>query len=527
MSNIPVLIVGAGPTGLLMACELARHGIAFRIIDKKYERTLTSNAVWVQTRTIELFDEIGIADRFLRVGQFCKAINLYSQGKPLVKISLDTLDSIYQFVLMISQSDTELLLATRLEELGSQVERAVELVSIKKIGNTIEAGLQHGEGEVETVTCDWLIACDGANSTVREKCQIYFSGEDMTEQFVVADAQMDSFLRPDEIHAFLDKGTILAAFPLGSNKYRLGANLHLSHPRKLYTEKEVKEIVIERAYGDFNVESVSWISPFWIHSKVVEKMRDETIFFAGDAAHIHAPVSGQGMNTGLQDAYNLAWKLALVIKGNAKPALLDSYQLERYPVVKDIVDRSEKFTKMVLTENPFMLKIRNIIYKLLHSQKSLSKKVSMRITQLAIQYKNSPVINYTGKINSRSPKPGERAPNVIIDKSRRLHDYLRGTQHNVLLFAGNIKTDDTSKLIELKQWFNNNYAGRVQTNIISKSDSSNIDDAIIDVDSVIHEKYGVITPTVYIIRPDNYIAYCGVDLNIDAFKEFMKLYFVV
>lgn len=522
MSNIPVLIVGAGPSGLFMACELARHGIPFRIIDKKAERTLTSNAVWIQTRTIEIFDEAGIAEQFLRNGQFCKAINLYSHGKSFVKISLEHLDSIYQFALTLPQSETERILTARLEELNHHVERPVELVSCKVTGNVVEVQLQKITGEFETLHCDWIIGCDGANSTIRQVCKIVFPGEDLREQFVVADAKMDSFLHTDEIHVFLDKGTVLAALPLGEEKYRLGANLHLDHPRKLFTEKEVKEIVIERAQGDFNVQSVSWISPFWIHSKIVENMRHGSIFLVGDAAHIHSPADGQGMNAGLQDAYNLAWKLAMVINGKAKADLLDSYQLERHPIVNEIVDRSESFTKMMLFENPLLIKLRNFIYRIFHSQTFLSKKYSQRITQLDIQYKKSPIIDYHEKINSHSPQPGERAPNVIMHESKHLHDYMRNTKHNVLLFTGNTSSSDLTAIKELHLWFNNNYRDLIQSHIIAKSGMPGTDNVILDMDGIIHDRYHVNQPCLFILRPDCYIAYTSAKLDSKRVQTFLE-----
>lgn len=524
-SHLPVLIVGAGPTGLMMACELARHGIAFRIIDKKPERTLTSNATWVQTRTIELLDQIGLAPRFLKAGHPCNAINLYIEGKLSVTIPLNGIDSTYPFILMLPQSETERLLTERLEELKNHVEWLSELIDVKQEGNAVLSTVQLPDGKMETITSDWLIACDGANSTIREKCQIFFPGEDLTEQFIVADAHIDSFTSKDEIHLFFDKGTLFAASPLGANKYRIAANLHLDYPRQTFYKKEVIDIAQERGHGAYYVTDVSWISPFWIHGKIAEQMRHHSIFLMGDAAHIHSPAGGQGMNTGIQDAYNLAWKLALIIKGKAKPLLLDSYQAERHPVVSEIVNQTEKFTKMALFDKAFLTNLRKFSHRILQGEEELTKKICALISQLNIQYQDSPVINYEETIKALSPRQGERAPDVIISQSTRLYDYLRNTHHNVLLFTGTAEKNHVLTCIkQLHEWLNQLHPDLIQTYIITNEKLSDVDNVIFDSGNVIHECYNIKKPTLLIIRPDNYIAYCSEKLEYIFIERFFQQY---
>src|SRR3990167_7635140 len=208
-SRLPVLIVGAGPTGLMMACELARHGVSFRIIDKKPERTLTSNAILIQTRTIEILDLVGIGERFVKRGHRCTAFNLYTNGEHTAKISLDQVDSPYPFILMLPQSETERLLSERLAELHVQIERSSELINVEQQDGKVISTIQQINGQRETITSEWLIACDGAHSTIRSQCGIFFSGQDCSEQFMVADAKMSSHLSRDEIHVFFAEGKIL------------------------------------------------------------------------------------------------------------------------------------------------------------------------------------------------------------------------------------------------------------------------------------------------------------------------------
>lgn len=523
-NHLPVLIVGAGPTGLMMGCELARHKIPFRLIEKKQERTLSSNATWIQTRTLEIFDQIGIVDRFIKRGHSCDAINLYIDGKLLTRVSLQYIDSIYRYILMLPQSETEKILEDYLIELNNQVERGLELVDIKMGKDSTTSILQHADGHTETITSRWLIACDGANSIIREKCGLHFSGEDLHEQFVVADATIDfSFMAKDEIHLFFDSGTVLTAFPLGSKKYRIAANLHLDYPRKLFTEREVTEIVQERAHGQYYVSNVNWISPFWIHGKVTEKMRYNTVFLAGDAAHIHSPAGGQGMNTGLQDAYNLAWKLALVIQKKSKPSLLESYHSERYPVVKEVVEQNEQFTKMALFSHDFFAKLQKFKQQLSENEKDLSKEIGERLTQLDIRYLNSPIIIYNSEFGS-SFLVGKRAPNMAANQST-LYQFFSNTRHNVLLFTGrNVEKKTLLALNTIQRWLSQHYVGLIQIIIITTEKLELYGDIIWDVEGIIHKHYCADKPTVCIIRPDTYIGTYADNLSLDVIEKFLGQY---
>lgn len=525
LNNLPVLIVGAGPTGLMMACALARQGITFRIIDKKSERTLASNATWIQTRTLELLDHIGILDRFIKMGHSCDAINLYIDGKQLSQLSLKHINSIYPFILMLSQSKTEQILEEYLNELNHTVERSLELIDVKCSNETTTSTIKHSDGHTETITSDWLIACDGANSIVREKCGFHFPGEDLTEQFMVADATIDfSYMSKDQIHFFFDPGTVLSAFTLGGNRYRLAANLHLDYPRQRFYEKEVIELVQERAHGKYYVTDVAWISTFWIHSKTAEHMRKGPIFLAGDAAHIHSPAGGQGMNTGIQDAYNLAWKLALVIKSEAKHSLLDSYQSERYPIVKDVVDQNEYFTKLALFDENFFPTLQKLSRELSSSNHvELEKKIGNQLTQLDIQYKNSPIISYEHE-SSTSLQPGQRAPDVHLGKNT-LYTYLSNNKHNILLFTGKNQTEDTlEKISHLQKSLENQYPELIKSYVVHKEPLREVNNMIVDDNGVLHEAYQIKTPAIYIIRPDTYIAYYSENLNIESIEKNLRKY---
>lgn len=508
--SLSVLIIGAGPTGLMMACQLALHGISFRIIDKKPERTQTSNAAVLHTRTLELLDHMGIADRFIKLGVRCKAFRIHgADGQLLAEIPLERVDSRYLFSLFLSQSETERILNEYLEELHGHVERSLELIDVRQENRKMIATVKHADGKLETIESDWLIGCDGYHSTVREKCGILLSGEDLPEEYLVGNFQLESELSQDKGDGFLGKSQLLACFPLGANTYRVVVNLGNQTVSTNISEEEVKQIIHNRSKGIFKVISVAYLSPFWIHSKMVEKMRQGSVFIAGDAAHVHSPAGGQGMNTGMQDAYNLAWKLALVIKGQADPSLLESYQAERYPVIKGIVNRTEIMTKVGLTKNVLWYYLRDFSIKnILGRCDFLQKKAANFFTQLSIHYKQSPIIDYQAAWKWGAPQPGDRAPDVLIESSfRRLYDYLRNPQHHLLLFTGDvIKDNELMQMQEILKEIQQNYSKTVNCFIISPKEIPVLTNVLVDRDLSLHKRYGFDRAGLCLIRPDLYIA---------------------
>jgi flavin-dependent dehydrogenase len=425
---------------------------------------------------------------------------------------------------MLPQCKTEELLAHHLMQFNHNVERNIDLINVEQRDNQVIATIKHGDKKIETITFDWLIACDGANSVVRDKCQMAFPGEDILEEFVVADANIDSFMSDDEVHLFFDNNSLFAAFPLGSDNYRITANLLLPNKHAKFTENEVMEMAHERAYGAYYVKTVSWISPFWIHGNVVKHMRDGSIFLVGDAAHIHSPAGGQGMNTGIQDAYNLAWKLSLVIKNQAKLSLLDSYHEERYPIIKEVVKNTNDYTKMALFEPSFLDKLRFFKDALSKNEITLSKIYGEKLTQLDINYKDSSIIHHK-HTHGEKVKAGSRAPNVILDLETRLYDFLRNTNHNILLFTGFSPTkSDINEIFDTYTSLNKIFPGLITTSVVSQEQLPDIKHVIHDKGNKIHSTYGITKPELIVIRPDTYIAYSSDTLNVNLVHAFLNQY---
>jgi len=522
--RIPVLIVGSGPTGLMLACQLAHYHIDFRIIDRNPQPVTQTNASWIQTRTIEILDEVGLLDRFLNEAHKCNAIDIYSYGEFLTTISLETINSNFKFVLQLSQHKTEEIFNSYLCELNYVVERGKELIGFNQIENGINALIGHSDGEIENIECDWLIACDGANSFIRQKSNLPFIGTDTPQEFVVSDVEMDTSFSPSVMSIFFDEGTVLAVFPMGGYQYRINANLYTIDERYNINESEIHKIVKQRTYNKAIVNEVKHISPYYIHHNLINNMGHGKIFFAGDAAHVLSPAGGQGMNLGIQDAYNLAWKLAYVIKGRASYALLDSYQSERYPIAKRVIDRTKLVTTASLIENFLLSDMRNLGIKLLNKQLLTIDSLSDRLTQLDFEYQKSPIIDYDEIMNPHSPYQGQHAPNVIISPSKYLYDYLQNEYFNVLIFAEYIVDSNEFQKIRNILQFLATYLNCIKTHVISSSKPKGLDaDNFIFTESEeIYKKYAISEPNIYIIRPDYYIAYCSKKLNQQRIEAFLE-----
>src|SRR5262245_7678770 len=333
MKQSDVLIIGAGPTGLVLALWLTRLGVKVRIIDKTAEPGTTSRALAVQARTLELYRQLDLTDAVLKLGHKVPAVNLWVKGEPTTRLSFERIGSDltpYSFLHIFPQDQHERLLIDRLEALGVSVERRTELVSFTDEGSRVIARLRKPEGQEESCEASYIAGCDGARSTVREVTGTGFPGGTYRQLFYVADVEAAGPPINGELHADLDEADFLAVFPLaGQGRARLLGTGRADVADRADTLKfeDVSGRAIQHLKVD--VRKVNWFSTYHVHHRVAEHFRKGRAFLVGDAAHIHSPAGGQGMNTGIGDAINLAWKLAWVLAGNAPDKLLDSYEEER------------------------------------------------------------------------------------------------------------------------------------------------------------------------------------------------------
>ena len=361
-SETQVLIVGAGPVGLTTALELTRHGVPVRIMDKAPPRPETeSRALGTFSRTLETFERLGALEHMLEEGVLVHGFSFYAggeaRGERIGRLGLDGLDAPHPTLLMLGQASTERILIERLEGLGVPVERPVEVVDVHQDGDAAHATLRDERGREEEVSAPYLVGADGARSAVRKALGANFPGLRMQGQYLV-DARVDfpggKELPGGEGHLSLGPKSLLVFGRLPGGLWRVIVSLQQDDPRmkrETPTRELMQSLVDEHPWlGARLVGDLAWASAFFISNRMVNRMRSGRVFLAGDAAHVHSPVGGQGMNTGIADATNLAWKLALALRGFGGEGLLDSYEAERRPIIAGLLKTTE------LSEHALMLR---------------------------------------------------------------------------------------------------------------------------------------------------------------------------
>ena len=419
---VSVLIAGAGPVGLTLANELTRYGVGVRIVDTAAQRTDKSKALVLWSRTLELFDQGGYADPFLAAGVPAHGAQL-SNGKDVVaRVSLDSIQCRYPYALMIPQSETERILEEQLGKRGVKVERTVSLESFADKSEGVQAVLRSAKGETETVTADWLIGCDGAHSTVRHGLGFAFEGTTQQSDWWLADVMLTGLEPHDLLHIFWHKDGILAFFPMGGGRWRVIGDLGPAtsdshHPDP--TLAEVQALIAHRSTAGIVISHPYWLAAFRINERKVAHYGRGRVFVAGDAAHIHSPAGGQGMNTGMQDVFNLAWKLSLVIRGVCKPALLDSYSIERSAVGDMVLSNASRLTDMAVLRNPLLQTLRNTVVKFASGFPQVAHIVADTLSELNIGYPKSPLSVTSG--HPHETTAGARWPDRLPGDASKAH----------------------------------------------------------------------------------------------------------
>jgi 2-polyprenyl-6-methoxyphenol hydroxylase-like FAD-dependent oxidoreductase len=539
-----VLVVGAGPTGLTFASLALRHGLTCRVVEELEAPVVYSKAAVVHSRTMEIFDDIGVARALLAQAKTVHGLNAYAGGKRVAHVTLEGVDSPFPYPYGVSQRETELALAQHFASLGGTVERGKRLESLTQESEGVTATLASGE----TIGARWIVGCDGAHSVVRRQTGCTFEGAPYEERLIQADVRVDfaGDAVDDEIRAFLHEDGPVVFFPLFKDgRYRLIVLQPAGAPELEPTLDVFQRVVDARGPRGAKVSDPAWMIAFRIHHRRTNRYRVGRAFLAGDAAHIHSPVGGQGMNTGIQDAYNLAWKLALVTRGAARESILDSYEAERSPVAEALLSATDRAMQgldaAIGLRNPIATALRNQLIACATSLDIVKERAARALSMITVGYPGSPIVHqdrvpvWEAKVIAstvterpslsdwaafgEAPGPGERAVDAPLegraDGRTHLFELFHGARHVALLFDGAAATEEGYRNFErIGARLREKLGANVDVHIVVPYPEAPPElqwdgSVVLDPHGTIHQRYGARSECVYLVRPDGYIAYRG------------------
>lgn len=516
-----VLIVGAGPTGLMAACQLARFGIPFRIIEQHTGPTAQSRALVIQARSLEIFAQMGIAKRAVAEGKVASALNYVVNGTLAQRVPLGAFGqglSAFPYLLMLEQSKTEPLLIDDLTAHGGQVEWETELTAITQDPHGVSATIKRPDGTDETMRADWLIGADGAKSIVRHLLAIPFGGETYKESLFVLDCTVSWPFRDDEATIALSDTAFGLFFPMTNGRCRVAGIVSAEYAeRDDITYEAATKDYAKNLKMDITLSDPQWISLYHAHHRYVSTFRKRRCFLAGDAAHVHSPAGAQGMNTGLQDSYNLAWKLALVCRGQASEALLDTYNEERLPIARRIVHTTDRLFGITVNTNPLVRFARAQIMPravaLVPRIKPVSHIVFRTISQIGFTYRGQRLARDAsrGTFPRRAPQSGDRLPFATYEdvggRTINLQERVGGTSFHLFLFPGT-GDDDTMRAVRAVAA---DFPDTVIVETISLATQTR----------QVYRRLGIHGSGYYLIRPDLHIAYRSADADAPSLRAYL------
>lgn len=484
-----VIIIGAGPTGLTLATNLAMLGVDFIIIDKKSGITELSKALGIQARTLELFDDLNIVEPFLEKGKITGSVSLFIRGKKRGGFDLSSVGegmSPFPYMLSLPQNITEEILCNRLSDYNRIVEWNTELLDITKGDDIISATIKRDDDTTSQIHGKYLVGCDGGSSFVRKRLGLNFEGDTLGKYFYVLDTKIEWDIEHSDMYACLCKDTFVAFIPMvGEKRYRVIGILpkSIENPDDTSLQEIVERIKIDSEIP-CELSEIKWHSVYKVHTRKADRFIKGNCFIAGDAAHVHTPAGGQGMNTGIQDAYNLAWKLNMVINHNADKKLLETYDSEREMNAQDLLNTTDKSFEIQAGDGIITSFIRMNIFprlaKFMFGNKLFKKKLFPVFSQIGIKYPDSTltVSNKIGKVES-----GDRLPYFKMEDGNSIYEILKEPKHHLLTLEGSEDYNLPSYIIQKK------------------------------ISSLPQSVFGKNPNVLILLRPDNYISYIGTDFN--------------
>ena len=508
--NTDVIIIGAGPTGLSLACQLIRYGIDFVVVEKNDTVTPFSKAIGVQARTLEIYDQIGLAQPAIERGTITNRVRLIEGGEVRGEMHLANFGkdlSQFSYMLMLEQSKNEELLYDFVKSHDHDVLWNTELENFSQDETGVTAQVKLPSGESQRIKGKFLAGCDGASSPVRHGLGLTFAGSTFERLFYVADARVDWEFPHDTLHVCLAKEVFVAFFPMpGENRYRIVGTFPESKNEEEgeVVYEEIEQEIKEQAKLKLDISDVRWFSLYKVHSRRVNKFSNGKCFLAGDSAHIHSPAGAQGMNTGIGDAYNLGWKLALVVKGLAGEELLDTYNEERLANAQRLLESTDRMFELAAGSTWLMSFIRTTIFPpvagFIASLDSVSKRIFPLISQIGINYRNASLSEHTDD-ESGHVEAGDRLPYFQVD-GQSIFEKLKEPKFHLLLFS---KGEREAACNEFMQSY-----GHLA------------DCHVIQITERVSEIFDKEDDFAIFLRPDNYIAFISSEITPEMVREYLQ-----
>lgn len=516
--NTKVLIIGAGPTGLLAANDLVRRKIRCITIEKNERRSKFSKALGLHARTLETLDLMGIASRFMERGYPVTRSRLhFGIGEPNY-LDFNQLDTAFPYVLVLPQSDTEEILENQLEEQGGVVERGSELVDIQTDEEGIVADIiRHGNRE--RISAAYALACDGAHSTVRKKLGISFIGDKENIIFFLADVKVEQVNTQGDMNFFMSNRGLMFLLPFKSGYTRVivvdfakQKRPHASH----VPLKEIQDSVNHIAPGLVLSDPV-WLAQFGTAHRMVSSYRHGNVFLIGDAAHIHNPAGGQGMNIGLQDVLNLTWKLELVLNKRAPLSVLDTYHSERRPIAAQVIKATRRVMHFATLSHPIVTRTRRVIGKGVTSFRFVRMFAAQRLAELKFHYRSSYLAkqHFDGRLSQRALQAGDRVPCVTLfageDPQLQLYSVMRQHTFTCLFYDAYLDKEKLSLLKSMAEQLRQQFGEYVAPYwVVQRGAPGMFQDELailVDIRRELQTRWGLNTGGLIVLRQDGFVAF--------------------
>jgi len=498
----------------MLANQLGRRGVSALIIDRHAGPSLQTRALGVQARTLEIYSRLGIAKQALQLGKRGTGANLWAEGRRMARVPLGDIGqslSPYPYLLILGQDDNERIMGDHLRNWGMAVQWNTELLALEQQSDRVSATLKQPDGTKRKVTATWVTGCDGARSAVRELSGITFPGAPYEHVFFVADTQVTGGMIPDELNVYLWREGFHLFFPMrGTDHWRVVGILPPNlRGRDDLTFEDVVPSVRREAGAALSFKGCTWFSTYRIHHRSAARFRDRRCFLLGDAAHVHSPVGAQGMNTGLQDAYNLAWKLALVVKGRANAGLLDTYEAERIPVARRLLSTTDRAFMLIVSDNwlagLFRTRILARVLAFAMTIERIRKLAFRTISQIGIHYRESPLSKTLPDLPDGAPRAGDRFPWLQLkfhanSPAEDLFQELDDTRFNLIVIGQPAPSAMPSGLGDL-----------LRTHLIR--------DDVHNVKALARAQ--ISGPAYFLLRPDGYVGLAGTRLEAETLTRYL------